>query len=667
MIVESIFYFFICVILVLISFLLGFVFLYKFEIQSKILLFFSTLIGSVALVSCVSIIATLGITYSWLYVLIALFAYWINKQNRYNSKNKYFKELKKIVKTEKLFLIISFFVMCLIFGVKLGMFWSENSLVSYLDNDQIFYVRIASWLIETGKENTNVPNTFFNEGFEGSIIYHYFEIWLGALVGKFTGISYAIALFLIVHSFFNFLIYWGSVCLFEIVIDKKEYSSSFYLKIVVYLICILFPFSSSIYLNQFIEADLLYSDAFHFIHGNHGISFIHLKMAVLEVFFLAALICFWKKNWENAILILLVLVVVSPATAPVCLVVCCIVAFFYQMIFLILKATRDSKKIYSGYLLIVLSFLVALGLGVTAYIFAPQNSSSMEMGEMFFGTQKYIELVFYRIIQQPFLYLPFSLLFLFLIRKKINIIVIYSCIFLVAVSIGSIFYETNWKQFFSMTVFPNAKILFTTLTIALSIDFLIALENRKKQVIFLTIIIPFVGLLSFRTLRNIQLKWREGHISTTTYVEEVITTLDSLANQNENKYVLGGSYKSPIFFDSLVVASPIFAEVTLGGGYSHFSKYPVFLLNYNLINYTERKNGYIKSYSSRSPLTIYAQKKNINLENKDEIIYNFTKDNNIQFLVVNDINYLPIRLQKNITKTIKDENSEDIFCVIDIK
>lgn len=666
MILESIFCFFIFTLLVLISFFIGFVFLYKLEKENKALIFFSTLVGSIALISLGSIITTWGITYSWLYIIIGLFAYWINRKN-YNSEIYYFDSLKKVIREEKVFLLISFFVMLLVFSAKIGMFWSENSLITELDTDQAFYVRIASWLIEIGKESTNVPNTLFNEDFEGIVIYHYFEIWMGALLGKLTGISYSITLFLIVHSFFNFLIYLGSVCLFETVIDKKRIENNYYLKIIIYLICVLFPFSSSIYLNQFISADLPYSDAFHFIHGNHGVAFIHLKMAVLEVFFLAALICFWRKKWKNAIFILLVLVVVSPATAPVALVLCCIVAFFYQMLFLFLKTRIDSKKIYSGYLLIVLSFIIAIGLGGSAYIFAPQNTSVMELGEMLIGTQEYIRLVLYRIIQQPFLYLPFSLLFLFLVRKRLDIILIYSLLFFVAASIGSIFYEINWKQFFSMSVFPNAKILFTTLTIALSINFLISLKDRKKQIIFIGIILPCIALLSFRTVRNIQLKWQDGHISNTSYTNQVIFTLDSLANQNANKYVLGGSYQSPIFFDSLVVSSPVFAEITTGGNYTHFSNYPIFLLNYNLIDYTENENGYLKSYTRRSPLFIYAQKNNIDLSNKAEIMYKFSKENNIQFLVVNDINSLPIQLQNSITKKIKDEKSDDIFCVIDIK
>lgn len=667
MILESIVYFLICALLILISFFIGFFVFYKLEIDNKNLIFFSTLIGSITLVSLVSIISTFGITYSWLYIIIGLVAYWINKNKYYNSEIHYFDNLKRILKKEKLFLFISFFALLLIFIAKLGMFWSENTLFSHLDNDQAFYVRIASWLIESGKENINVPNDLFDKGFEGITIYHYFEIWLGAAIGKLTGISYSIALLLIVHSFFNFLIYLGSVSLFYTVINNKVIINNFYTKVSIYLICILFPFSSSIYLNQFIEADIPYSDAFHFIHGDHGVPFIYLKMAVLEVFFLAVLICFWNKKWESAILILLVLVVISPATAPVLLVVCCVVAFGYQMFFLLLRVRREGKKIYSGYVLIVLSFVIAIGLGGSAYIFAPQNSSSMELGEMFFGTQKYIELVFYRIIQQPFLYLPFSILFLFLIRKRLDIILIYSLILFVAASIGSIFYEINWKQFFSMPVFPNAKILFTTLTIALGIDFWISLKNRKKQIVFLIFLLPCLALFSFRTLRNIQLKWRERHSTTTTYTSKVITTLDSLANQNQNKYVLGGSYKSSAFFDTLVIASPVFAEITIGGVYSYFSNFPVFLLNYNLIDYTENNNGYLKSYTKRSPLIIYAQKNNIDLNDKNEIMYRFSKENNIQFLVVNDINSLPIPLQKSITKIIKDPNSEDIFCVIDVK
>ncbi len=667
MILESAMYFLICVLLILISFVVGFCFIYRLEIENKTALFFSTLIGSIVLVSLVSIITTFGATYSWLYVIIGLVAYWINRKKYQNKEKYYFYDFKRILIEEKIFLFFSFISLVLIFTVKLGMFWSENELISYLDTDQAFYVTIASWLIETGNESTNAPNSLFDTGFEGVVIYHYFEIWLGALVGKLAGISYSIALLLIVHTFFNFLVYWGSVCVFETVINKNKYSTSIYLKIGIYLFCILFPFSSSIYLTQFISAELPYSDAFHFIHGNHGVGFIHLKMAVLEVFFLAVLICFWKKNWSNGILMLLALVVISPATAPVSLILSCIIAFLQQMVFLVLKVRIDTKKPYSGYILIVLSFVVALGLGGSAYIFAPQNQDSMELGELFFGTKKYFELVFYRFIQQPFLYLPFSFLFLFLIRKRLDILFIYCLMFLIATSIGSIFYEINWKQFFSMSAFPNAKILFTTLTIALSINFLIALENRKKQLLFIIIVLPCIVLLSFRTLRNIQLKSRERHISNTVYTDKVITALDSLAKENENKYVLGGSYMSSTFFDSLVATSPIFTEITIGGAYSHFSNYPTFVTNYNLIDYTENENGYLQSYTKRSVLVTYAQRNNISLYKKDEIIYKFSKENNIQFFVVNDINVLPTKIQKGITKVIKDEYSNDIFCIIDLK
>lgn len=283
--------------------------LQSFSFQSKLNkyenIFFSLLIGTIVLSFFTGIFLSSGITFQWLLLVVAIFLLFeLNKDKSFTKIN--FKN--GFTNFYKLKLPFPFFILI---GILLIFIWqiithyqslTNSGVVQY--KDLIFYADLSQNLVYNGNENQVLfANEWFSE-LNGITPYHYFELWINALVGSISG-NYLHSFIFITNSWFLILTWLG----FSAIASRIRKSENVANLLIGFAGIWLLSFSGSL----FSETGMWkYADALTYSPS----MVIFQKTAVIYPFFLAAWILWLNNKIMLARITLLFLPVVSVTMAP---------------------------------------------------------------------------------------------------------------------------------------------------------------------------------------------------------------------------------------------------------------------------------------------------------------------------------------------------------------
>ncbi len=214
--------------------------------------------------------------------------------------------------TNKIFnqdFIISFLVLTLMYGIHLFYFFDfiENKEIT-ISADYTFYARLASYLRDTGIENTAIE--LYLDQAKEVVPYHYIEIWFAAFVSKLTGIHSQFALMLVVFPILYTGIYLGGV---EIIRVLRKKLNLLFSRIDYFLaLLLLITVSCGFLYPTFIP--ILKSDVWALsVHGTHKIAYNYL-------FLLSIFLLLWNKKIIETGLMISILVICQVNVAPAILI-----------------------------------------------------------------------------------------------------------------------------------------------------------------------------------------------------------------------------------------------------------------------------------------------------------------------------------------------------------
>ena len=669
---SHIFYYYLCSSLFLLfNYLIGHIIFWSISIKRSNSGFMDilskTLTGMIVNVILFSLIITKGISYNLAAIPIILFLYFyiknntnliLQKRTRINDFSHF--SLLELVALSGVFLFIM--VLHIINYINLD---ADFLIGGGNDNTYLFYTRIADYLLITGEENLNTAANLIDENYNGSSIYHYFELWLGALHNFLFGSLLSFSFKLSIHSLFLILMYCAYCILLEHFVGK--------LKFYHYLLVLPFIFSSSIYSNLFLALNdkLPNYSIFHFIYGNEAVAFLRHKVAIVELIILTSIILFLKKRVQIVFCFLLYFSLSYSIIAPAALSSIFIFSFFS----LFAKEKPQFLPIQTLILCIVIPSIILI---ITKFN-APSIDIIINHKSIFERIYPMRILTFLGVFatQQPLLYLPFSFFFIILFiyfRKRINgylrlSIYFFLLLFICGSLFGSLLDDFNWRQFYNGISYPLSKIVFTfgCFTAAISI-----IENRRKYNIFLitfsVVILLSTSWLFFRTIRNLQLAIHSPtHNNSIEFLEKIDTVFNYTSineptigifllerNSFEERCKINSGSSS---HTNMINMGTLLSEIKNTNDF--------FNLSWRDIN-LEQNNYLVKSYVNNSVFSrfIEQQKTENTFTSIEESKTDFVNKYNIRYLIMEKDVVIPQSLKNKIEKTIVDKKTGLQFCIL---
>lgn len=536
------------------------------------------------------------------------------------------------------------------------------------DPTYLFYTRIADYMLLTGEENLNTAANIINVQYNGSIIYHYFELWLSALHNFLFRTVSTFSFKISIHTLFLVLIYCGYCALLEHFIKK--------LKFYHYLLIIPFLFSSSIYSNLLLELNdkLPNYSIYHFIYGNEAVAFIRHKIAIVELILLSSIVLFLKKRIQIAFCFLLYFAstytVIAPATFSA--------IFIFSFLYLFPKNKPNFFPKSTLFLCIIVPIIII----VLSTLNAPNITLGLDNQSILkrLDITKIITFLGVFSTQQPLLYLPFSLFFLIIIIYFIKntssyiktSIYFFILLFICGVLFGSLLDDFNWRQFYNGIAYPLSKIVFTFGCFVIAI---FIVERRKKYskiwLAFSLLILLTTSWLFFRTFRNMQLAVRKPiSVYSVDFVDQINKNLNY---KSINEPTIGVFLLERNSFEQMCKMS--------SKAYTHVNMINMATLLSNTKNASdffnlswadieiEKENYLVNSFVDNSVFMIFVQKqkKNNTFISIEQSKTDFVNEYSIQYLIAEKNTIIPKSLEDKIEKRIIDEKTGWQFCFLKIE
>src|ERR1017187_1943748 len=157
-----------------------------------------------------------------------------------------------------------------------------------LEADKVFYARVSDYLNNTGIESSYLD--YFNANTPRP--YHYFELWLTALIIRIPGLNTLLVQQVTLNSIFFLVFYFGGLSLINIL--KR-------ITIFDILLCLLLPFFYGINVSFFPHV-LLHQDDFYFFENPVW----RQKLYGISILLIASVILLLRKRLDLSLMILLI-------------------------------------------------------------------------------------------------------------------------------------------------------------------------------------------------------------------------------------------------------------------------------------------------------------------------------------------------------------------------
>jgi hypothetical protein len=628
-----------------------------------------TLTGTILNVIVFSLLITKGISYSLAAVPILIFLfYYLKNHTDLIQKNRYsFFDFSNVSLKEIGYISSVFIFILLVRSIDFINLDYDFLIGGGNDSTYLFYTRIIDYMLITGEENPNTAANLINPNYNGSSIYHYYELWLGALHNFLFHSVSSFSFKISVHSLFLILMYCAYCILLEHFIGK--------LKFYHYLLIIPFLFSSSIYSNLIIALNdkLPNYSIFHFIFGNEAIAFIRHKVAIVELVLLTSIILFLKKRTQIAFCFLLYFASSYTVIAPAVLSAIFIFAFLY--LFIKEKPSFLPKPTLLLCILVPLIIFILSALNTSTATVTLEKESFIERVSI----SKIIQFLGITITQQPLLYLPFSVFFVIIVfafRKKIptSLKIAISFFFLLFVCgsfFGSLIDDFNWRQFYNGIAYPLSKIAFTFGCFVIAFFIL----DRRKQynrfwIAFSLLILLTTSWLFFRTFRNMQLATNKPIPAySVDFLKKISQNLDY---KSINEPTIGVFLLEKTKFEEECKMS--------SDGYTHANMINQATLLSEMKNTTdffnlswadievEEGNYFVKSYVKNSIFVQFMnqQKAKATFVSVEDSKVDFINQYAIRYLIAEKNVVMSKSLENKIQKRIVDEKTGLQFCILKV-
>jgi hypothetical protein len=278
--------------------------LFGFKTEKKYTnVFFALLIGMVICVIVYSVYRSHFRTINLFFILLVIPFLWERRK-----KIKFSNELISPGRLTVCFfsnylVLLEFAVLALVF-----VFWLNNfHMLKSMQLDSVYYLKIAEALKLSGQENTYHYNNIFSTDYRGVEAYHFFEMWLSALLMEFSD------KFLLTIIVFRVIMYaillvgtvFGLVAITENISDQKKRTGW-----LDKLFSFLFVFFILNYLWLFPSID----SKFYFPLESNAL--LRINFRTYYLFMIPAFIFLLRKQYECFFIVLLILPLISITTAP---------------------------------------------------------------------------------------------------------------------------------------------------------------------------------------------------------------------------------------------------------------------------------------------------------------------------------------------------------------
>jgi len=540
-------------------------------------------------------------------------------------------------------ILLCIVVLFLVCGYNLFFLWDANNhILVPPEIDRVFYARASDYLNYSRVESSYFD--YFNTN--SPCPYHYFELWLTAIIIRFPGLNTLLVQQVSLNGILFLVLYFGGLALVSSV--KR-------VGIIDIVLCLFLPFFEGFKLPLFpIE---LYHRHDYFFFDN---PFMRQKYCITAIIFIASFLLFLKQRINIALLILLFgcfLNISLVTTIPFVVIIMCLYL-----------RTDNKYKIILASILTIIFCNVFYSLNNTTS-FWKDSPSLFFMVKYTFSSLANFKTAFNNtsktIIEIILIFFPFIFAFYFLWKKDktikrtlIQLTWFVVLLIIISTTLWSVFtLKSDSIQLFDNASIPAVSIYFFTIAILL----ISRLNSIKLYLIYIAL--GIWGLLCFKYTYNnlIDDKNKSSIIYSPEYLQTVKEKLLTLNNQGGHLTVFKGPYDN--FRTKFHVYSyrPYLAliknnvNITLlqsTDSIKHWD-YPFYRPQEKIIESMQFFNRYIEKQKSTSKFKSEAESR-----------IDYIKDNNLQFVIA-DKGAVVDSLLLSITDTIiTDKKSEERFIIL---
>ena len=608
--------------------------------------FLDCLTGIVLMISIYAIISTKGKTINWGFILLFLAYYYSSFFEKLNH-GKFTKEGIKsrfllfiqTLSDKKYIIHLSYAFIASFLTAFSSILFNHNISI---DNDIIFYTKIAENLNKTGLENTF--HYYNDNNFNGTNPYHYFELWLGSLFFPLLEEMFPnIIIFkYLIYSILKTVLILGLLSIIE-TIKKVTYIDVLF---AVFLTFVSFIFLTEIGSNSWV----LYG---HF--------WLRPNLIMYFLFLIPALIYFKSKNYRNAFFFLMCLPVVSIVTAPAT--IAGIVSILLSLAFF----NGNNRKPYYKMLLLTLFLMVYLFLfyhltGVKAEVLKTDDKNLWELILHNLNIWKAIVGTTFSLGLRVIILLALPLLLIFLLLKNGRSILqdnFRLITIAIAITFSGIIVFQLTTSIDNTYQFPYIGYALCYLINFYMICILVYSFNKTyKKALFLTFLIP---LASFTFIDHLNFNFK----------------FDSLKKYNLNRHEVSDSFSGTIetyLFENpsakggFILSKNDIAKMTVGqrhslsylpGNYISYLSSNTHLTSLTdpdilYLNIDESMRHFTKVKSFNEQLEFYRRFHSSNLP-YPEFLQQYLKSHHYNFIIAgDDIDLSFLSIDKSIKDTVKE-------------
>lgn len=611
------------------------------EVNSSFEYFLKTLIIISLSISIFAIYETNGLTLYWSFVLIT--GYLIFKKKIFINQFSF----KKLIYDLS---YIFYTIPILILQFKFNYNFSKSD-IKIPSDDIIIYAGYSKQIVEFGQENKYALfSHFYPKLFYGLNPYHFYEIWLNALVAKTNNYSSIYNLIFLTYPLLIWIVLIGLISILDAFKINKTQS-----RIFVILFLFIGPLYYQTYEFLFNDGNFVSYSVFTipgFVKQTLPYSYFgqkHLPVIIFSILFINFVIL---KYWKGTLLGIHCLIVTSFGLFPGA----------YSMLFSIFFKVFKNKK-YSFVLLSILSFFLFFGiinlnkLGISSEIskstfYINHFLTNLNWkGELFRLLYKFITPIIWFII------LYFPLVILILLNKKVlffnrtfkSLIQLIIFSYVGAACFTLIIEGLNTEQFIT-NLLPFYNIVFITIIILIISNHKITNPYVLKinyLIFFLVIIQNFYFTLNFH--ENFKDVFNDRYQKTT---QKTLITKLKLDNTKYIAYILSDS--------TLSKYHPMHQCIKLPAKFLYNHDY-FNQVNINYPYYEYPKNSSYYSFAPYNQMKYFLKNKIIRKTSFPKEQIKFLRKFNIEWILCEKNAELPTKFNKYISDSIVDKISGEKY------
>lgn len=591
--------------------------------------FFKTIIGLIILIFLVATIKTKGKTIMiFLIIPVCLLLNGLKSNSIQQNKELI---LKKNIFSQIGLMLLSALLILSVF------FFKYNKTPYYVlpHIDYIQYSKLSAFIWNTTIENFNID--YINTKTAGVAPYHYFEIWLNAILAKIFNQAELSQLIFGTYPLGIILVYMGILVIASRILNPK---------FIVNLSLLLLLFISGIYLSLYDKVEFLKASSTFCLY-----IFSNTKVFTIYLFIIFIIIGFLKDNNNKIILSgVLFLSICYSTTLPI---IYATTFIFYSLIYLFNE--KNNKYIYINLILIINTILI-----YTFYHFlSDKNISQLSVLDTNIFDTKYIRtlinIIVGGIIQTAVVFLPLLIINATGLRtlfKQYNKLVLFSLLLL---TISVLFWAVLHKMDNSVQLYSNI-ILPLIISIVITFYLTILKDGIPLQKYIYTLVLLIIIIFNFS---RIIIGKKENNYQTN-YVKN---TIESIIDKNTNGVFLYSKQNYNSYFKKISnYYTPGLHLAYLSSKYQPISLSIFDIpLDKNNVLYDAEKNLVETSIFYRYILT---QKQNNKFVNIEQSQIDFIKEYNIQYLITTKDVVLNNLLSTLVDKKLVDSKSGERFYIL---